>query len=152
MSNTEKVAAFPGAVAIHGEVTLEQVVQQVADWRAHKKSVSEPIPESIWQQLFLLEKNKIPAYTLRGATGIGTKQWYRRFPKRSGTEKPFNPPRSQTANLRQPLPAGLMREVEKVPAANTLTVEFCRADGRVMKIHSTMANVAEWMAAFFSGA
>jgi hypothetical protein len=39
----------------------------------------------------------------------------------------------------------------RIPATNTLVVEFCRADGRIMKIHTTTDSFAELMKAFFGG-
>jgi hypothetical protein len=36
-------------------------------------------------------------------------------------------------------------------ATNTLIVEFCRADGKIMKIHTTTESFSALMKAFFCG-
>lgn len=139
------------------DVTLDRVVQLMEEWRANKKNIQEPIPESIWQQVLILLE-KFPEPTVRAATGISSTQFRRRLEKRSSsctTQKkaadiPVNIDFCEVkeSNSFQSIP---LYKPAKIPATNTLIVEFCRADGRIMKIHTTTDSFAELMKAFFSG-
>lgn len=48
-------------------------------------------------------------------------------------------------------PSSSLYKPARIPATNTLVVEFCRADGRIMKIHTTTDSFSELMKAFFGG-
>ncbi|MBY0544290.1 MAG: hypothetical protein K2Q14_01945 [Gammaproteobacteria bacterium] len=49
------VSEFPRSASQTSEpITLDKVVLAMANWRTNKKSPQEPIPESIWQQVFVL--------------------------------------------------------------------------------------------------
>jgi len=39
---------------------------------------------------------------------------------------------------------------QSLPSGKTLVVEFCRADGRVMKIHTTQDSIPTLMKAFYA--
>ena len=162
MSIDNTIAKFPHSpqVTAPSSTTLDNVVEAMVHWRINKKSLQEPIPESIWQQIFVLLE-KFPEPTLRAATGISSNQFRRKLHERSEGVKSA----SSIAKVSSPalidfcevktsksMPQPSLYKPAKVPATNTLIVEFCRADGQIMKIHTTTDSFAELMKAFFSGA
>jgi hypothetical protein len=56
------------------DLTLEQVYQQFFDWRATKRQASEPIPDSLWQQVFQLMPHYTKSHVLK-RLGISTYQF-----------------------------------------------------------------------------
>jgi hypothetical protein len=135
-------------------VTLDDVIKAMEQWRANKRRQAEQIPESIWQQIFALLE-RFSESTLRSALRISAAQFQRKLAE-------YN---RQAVASETPLPVMDFCEVKKspsllknslykpakIPATNTLVVEFCRADGQVMKIHTTTDSFAQLMKAFFIG-
>ena len=111
------------------------------------------MPEEIWEKIFMLTK-EFPSSILRATLGVTSAQFQRKLDeysiKLSGQQKAapladlsfyeIPKPKISSAPLYQPA---------KALATNTLIVEFCRADGRMMKIHTTTDSFAELMRAFF---
>lgn len=135
--------------------TLAKVIEAMDHWRTNKNSPQEPIPETIWQQIFLLLEQNIPQSRIQAATGITRRQLNQKLMEHS---KPYAP-NNQSATPSPVIDFCEVRQEKsstpyqscKIPATNTLVVEFCRADGRIMKIHTTTDSFAELMKAFFSG-
>ena len=162
MSIESSIVKLPPSsqVASPSSITLDSVVEAMVNWRVSKKSPQESIPNSIWEQIFVLLK-KFPESTLRAATGISSNQFRRKLQECSSEvsnvspiTKMNTPPAIDfcevaTNKTTPPIP---LYKPAKVPATNTLIVEFCRADGQIMKIHTTTDSFAELMKAFFSGA
>lgn len=151
----QSVQAFTPAL-----ITLDSVVEAIESWRVNKKSMQEPIPESIWQQIFVLLE-KFPESTLRAATGISSNQFRRKLQERaegmnntSSIPKVSSPAHIDFCEVKtsKSISQAALYKPAKILATNTLIVEFCRADGQIMKIHTTTDSFAELMKAFFAGA
>lgn len=138
------------------EVTLDSAVKAMEHWRANKRNRLEPIPEPIWQQIFIL-LDRFSESTLRTALCISTDQFQRRLAERDkkiSLSKPPSPAMdfceaTQIPSL--PPSKSQLYKPAKIPATNTLVVEFCRADGQIMKIHTTTDSFSDLMKAFFVG-
>jgi hypothetical protein len=153
MSNGN-VTEFPSQSQATPSITLDTVVQAMDYWRANKKHPQEQIPDSIWQQIFSL-LGKFPESTLRSVLGLTNTQFRRKLAETSSptSNKPSTElPRIDFCEVKEILsPPTPLYKPAKIPATNTLVVEFCRADGRLMKIHTTTDSFAELMKAFFEG-
>lgn len=154
MSHNNVTEFGRGTAAIIEDVTLDKLVLAMTNWRANKKNPQEAIPEEIWQQITLL-LNKFPEATLRAATGITGGQMAARKLKESKDAKSVlkisaAPTPIQFCEVKEEKSMPLYKP-EKIPATNTLIVEFCRADGQIMKIHTTTDSFADLMKAFFEG-
>jgi hypothetical protein len=100
--------------------------------------------------------NKFPESTICAALGISKMQLHRKIDERRSSvpSKPaklhtHKPPHVDFCEAKEPQPP--LYKPAKIPATNTLIVEFCRADGHIMKIHTTTDSFAELMKAFFGG-
>lgn len=148
---TDNIAEFPRKNLESTDVTLDSVIQSLKDWRANKRVYGEPIPAEIWDSVFALV-NKFPDLPIYSVLGITKAQFKRKLDERkSGTVKPaygHELPRMDFCEAKEP-PSSY--KPARIPATNTLVVEFCRADGRIMKIHTTTDSFAELMKAFFGG-
>lgn len=134
-------------------ITLDDVLKAMDQWRANKRKRAEQIPESIWQQIFALHE-RFSESTLRSALGISAAQFQRKLAEYNRQAVPSAPlPVMDFCEIKQspPLLKNSLYKPAKIPATNTLVVEFCRADGQVMKIHTTTDSFAQLMQAFFIG-
>lgn len=157
MSNDSNITEFPSPAQVAPAITLDSVVKAMEVWRSNKKCVQEQIPEAIWQQIIPL-LNRFSEATLRSALGLTTAQFRRRLEEPVDAitaHKPLaeTPPHidfCEAKEIKTPQTPSLYKP-SRIPATNTLVVEFCRADGRLMKIHTTTDSFAELMKAFFAG-
>jgi hypothetical protein len=157
MSTNNTIAEFPRTASQAKTITLDEVTQTVSHWRANKKTRSEEMPDEIWQDILLL-KNKFSETTICGALGIVKMQLLRKIDEKK-PQVTILPKASQLSKIDfcevKQIPASApppLYTPNKIPATNTLIVEFCRADGRIMKIHTTTDSFAELMKSFFSEA
>ena len=150
------VTSITAATQSSTKVTLDSVVQEIIGWRSNKQSRSEQMPEEIWDLIFELSE-KFPTSTICAAAGVNTTQFRRKLDERmaySNSHNKIDP--LEDLDFCEVATGKLtadpsMYKPEKIPATNTLIVEFCRADGQIMKIHTTTDSFAELMQAFFSG-
>jgi hypothetical protein len=149
MSIDNKISEFPRQP---NGIILDDVIQSITDWRATKNNRNVPIPEEIWKNIFILF-GKFSEQTLCAALGITNLQFQRKLEEQKFASKvpsqPSELPRMDFCEARQPSPP--VYKPARIPATNTLVVEFCRSDGRIMKIHTTTDSFAELMKAFFGG-
>jgi hypothetical protein len=150
MTTDNSISEFSRKSSESKEVTLDHVIQDMDQWRTSKEKRGEPIPTEIWKNIFTLLK-KFPDTTVCTALGLTKMQLQRKRDEQSSS--------ASTPTRHTEFSAADFCEVKqmplyqpgKIPATNTLVVEFCRADGRIMKIHSTTDSFSELMKAFFSG-
>ena len=139
-------------------LSIDAVLQELQHWRDNRDIHKETsIPEALWKKIFSLAKTHPPA-KIRGLFGISSQQYQNKF-NQYGSPQPNKAASTQPADnasvqfcqaalnsrpppLYQPL---------KIPATNTLVVEFCRSDGQVMRIHATHECLATIMPLFFNG-
>jgi hypothetical protein len=70
------------------DLTLEQVHQHFIAWRATKRQASEPIPDSLWQQVFQLIPHYAKSHVLK-RLGISTHQYNAKFNSETPLETHF---------------------------------------------------------------
>lgn len=143
------------------EQSLITVLTAFKQWRKNKKSPSEPIPEALCRQIFSLEAY-YPSLELRRFFNLSTRQYQSKrekyFPngiKASATESteletgksPKEPPKLCEIKIKP----GSAWAHEPLPSAKTLVVEFCRSDGKIMKIHTTQDSIPTLIHTFFEG-
>ena len=134
-------------------VTFESVSKDMVDWRDNKVTLGQKIPDDIWKDIFILIE-KFPKTNICGAFNITNAQLRAKI-KENDLQKDISiEPENNNQHLKfveiKPAPENnSYYKPEKIPATNTLVVEFCRADGRIMKIHTTTDSFAELMRAFF---
>jgi hypothetical protein len=124
------------------ETTLEGVYKELESWRAKKKSQSEKMPDALWKKIISVYK-QFPDQTKICRRLLITKPQLKTKLREFGDESLFNDPVElcQIPKI-QTIPS--YRAVDDCfSALTTLVVEFCRADGCVMKIHTTTKNVQE---------
>jgi hypothetical protein len=146
------ITEFPRKPHVSTDITLDSVMRAITDWRTNKGTRGEQIPNEIWESVFTLV-NTFPELPICAVLGITKIQYQRKLDERkSGTAKPTHDhvlPRMDFCEAKE-TPSPFYKPA-KIPATNTLVVEFCRADGRIMKIHTTTDSFAELMKAFFGG-
>jgi len=146
------ITSFPKG-ELDSPITLDKVVLAMENWRASKKNIQDPIPDSIWQQIVAL-LDKFPEATVRAATGITSTQLTRKLKERnfaaSSATSLQSPSSIHFCEVKEEKSPALYKPA-KVLTNHTLIVEFCRADNQIMKIHTTTASFADLMKAFFEG-
>lgn len=152
MSNSNTITEFPRSVSQSKTITLDEVAKTVTDWRANKETRSQQIPDDIWKNIILLT-DKFTDTVICGALGISKMQLRRKIDEHKSSTTAFAQP-SQLSKIdfceaKQATTSAPLYMPNKIPATNTLVVEFCRADGRIMKIHTTTDSFADLMKSFF---
>jgi hypothetical protein len=128
MTVDNTITKFPHPASQEKTITLDEAIQSMTEWRINKGTRGEQIPDDIWKNIFTLLK-KYPEATVSSQL---PKTPHIDFCEVNQTQTPLYKP-------------------ARIPATNTLVVEFCRADGRIMKIHTTTDSFSELMKAFFAG-
>ena len=164
-------------VPIIEKPTLDSVVSAMKIWRKNKGLHEKSrIPKELWSQIFELSQNYQPC-VIRQLLGIIKIQYDKKltefFPAKSKNPNPL-PKKSEsevtsiefcevepddipTVNS-QPRVVSSKKytprydEVPKFIGVNTVIVEFCRADGKIMKIHTTSHCFNEIINSFYTGA
>src|SRR5262245_8517574 len=141
---------------IRSTVTLDAVVRAMQEWRNNKDVHQEgSIPHSLWRDIFALSPSLSPTKVRRLLT-ISKSQYEKKFAQLFPSE--------QKVDQQEPTPVEFC-EVNSSPSAikhtprheqmphyipvNTVIVEFCRADGKIMKIHATNHCFKEIIDAFY---
>lgn len=151
MSLDNNISKFPRSSNQAKAITLDDVVQAMAAWRANKSARSEQIPDDIWESIFALV-DKYPDLPVCNVLGVTKMQFQRKMDElRSSAVLPIPSPKIPVMDFCEAKEATPSYKPDRIPATNTLIVEFCRSDGRIMKIHTTTDSFAELMKAFFSG-
>ena len=144
------------------EVTLDSVSAELAHWRDTRHEHRETsIPDDIWRKIFSLESQH-SATKLRSLFGVSNSQYKTRREKLSATTEmpPTATPTcaaSEVDNDYVFCQPGLNIQGQPVKPepykvqTRTVTVEFRRADGRIMTIHTTTESFKELLEAFFAG-
>jgi len=124
------------------EITIESVHNEIENWRAKKKSQGEKMPDALWKKVISLCK-QFPDQTKICRRLFITKTQLKAKLREFGDEALFNDPIELCKIPKiQSLPS--YKDVEDgFSALSTLVVEFCRADGCVMKIHTTTKSIHE---------
>lgn len=143
----------PETKATQPAASLDDVLQELQTWRANKPTPSTAIPDELWRKIFALEKT-CPSGKIRGLLGISTKQYHSKyqqfFAHISTKENPTSPqPSIDLCQVKTAASKIATYQALKIPASNTIVAEFCRADGSIMKIHSTSESFACLINAFF---
>jgi hypothetical protein len=138
-------------------LSIDSVLQELQQWRDNRDIHKETsIPEALWKKIFSLAKTHNPS-KIRGLFGISNQQYQNKFNQyfsSSGQAAPIQPTGNASVQFCQAelnsKPQPLYQPL-KIPATNTLVVEFCRSDGQVMRIHATHECLATIMPLFFNG-
>ena len=158
---------------INTKNTLDSVVVAMQTWRNNNKNkkIQQPIPLSIWHQVFTLSKNHSPS-TIRKLLSISKAQYDKKFTELFPTQQPTQ--ELLPEKIVQAAPTIEFCEVDATKVAatainstikhkphyeelpkyigvNTVIVEFCRSDGKVMKIHTTSHCFKEIIDSFYTG-
>ncbi len=139
-------------------LNLEAVLQQLEDWRTTKDQHQQiSIPDSLWHNIFALTKTHSPV-KLRGLFGISTAQYKKKYEQLYSNQNNYglkNKNPSAAMNFYEvPPPRKNNKPMDLepyVPVTTTLIVEFSRADGKIMKIHTTTDNFKNLIDAFYAG-
>ncbi len=146
----DNISEFPSQTKPESTVvTLDTVVQSLARWRTTKTMRNEQIPDDIWKNILALEE-KFPELPLHSILGITKMQFLRKRDELSSSATRARQPHVDFCEAKED--RSPCYQPARIPATNTLVVEFCRADGKIMKIHTTTDSFSELMKAFFSGA
>jgi hypothetical protein len=141
------------------KITLDIVVQSMQEWRANKSVHQQTsIPDSLWRDIFALSPSHSPKQ-VRQLLSVSKAQYNRKFAQLFPSEK--------RAVNQEAMPVDFC-EVNQAPSAvkhtprqeelprympvNTVIIELCRADGKIMKIHATSHCFREIIDAFYTGA
>jgi len=138
-------------------LSIDAILQELQHWRDHRDIHKEhSIPEALWHKIFSLAKTHPPA-KIRGLFGISRHQYDNKFnqyfppPDKATSSPPADKASVQFCQAEvNPKPSPLYQPL-KVPATNTLVVEFCRSDGQIMRIHATHECLTTIMPLFFNG-
>lgn len=158
--------------------SLDSVFKAMEYWRKNKSKYGASIPDEIWLQLFQLEK-AYPLSKIKQIFGISKKTYLNKRAELQGKINPYQsqpvhdvptgfseaivsdtPPQfpgpDETPQLTRTDKKSLRkkdRDDDSNPATfldfSTVVVEFIRADGQRMKIHTTDKSFRELMRVFF---
>jgi hypothetical protein len=153
MTVDNTITKFPHPASQEKTITLDEAIQSMTEWRINKGTRGEQIPDDIWKNIFTLLK-KYPEATVCAALGLTKMQLHRKLDEKKSPIATVSSQLPKTPHIdfcevnqtQTPL-----YKPARIPATNTLVVEFCRADGRIMKIHTTTDSFSELMKAFFAG-
>jgi hypothetical protein len=158
-------------------VSLESVFQAMENWRSNKSKYGATIPDDVWLQIFQLEE-RYSFQKIRQIFAITKQTYFNKRLQLLGKEPPQAEHDEQTPKpvsadfseaiisdnpLQSPLtPAAppltrpdpkCLQKADPHPASfldySTVVVEFIRADGKRMKIHTTDKSFRELMRVFF---
>jgi hypothetical protein len=157
-SNIINFATSPNTTLISNNNNSQQfdpkillLIEEFSKWRANKKKSAEPIPNQLWEKIFALEEIYSSAQ-LRRIFNISIGQYHKKFAEL----RPFVDT-ATTKETQTPVPQLCQVTIKRnpyeqapLPSAKTLVVEFCRSDGRIMKIHTTQDSIPTLMNTFFA--
>lgn len=161
------------STSININTTVDSVMIDMQRWRNNNKNnkIPQPIPLSIWHQVFTLSKNHSPSI-IRKLLGISKAQYDKKFAELFPTQQPPQEVLSEKITPAVPVVEFCEVNATKIPHAainsaikhkphyeelpkyigvNTVIVEFCRADGKIMKIHTTSHCFKEIIDSFYTG-
>lgn len=150
---------------------LDDVKNDFETWRKTKTHRSEQIPDELWFKVFELE-NQYKPKQIRDILMINKKQYDTKHEQlcsgQSESKQPIftNKPLYEAKDASNKTAQGQVSAIDSLcevnvkkepyklaplPSAKTMIVEFCRSDGKVMKIHTTQDSISTLMKAFFEG-
>jgi len=134
--------------------TLDSLVKAIEDWRANKSHPGESIPTALWERIFALAK-AYPEARIRRLLGIGTQQYrskYKQLHSLSQTKKqPASNGQQDTVTLCRVDTSEPVPKVAPIATVNTIVVECRRADGQILKIHTSNESIETVMKTFYAG-
>lgn len=133
--------------------SLDELVETFKQWRASKTNPATPIPDALWHPLFALAK-RYPVSKLCAFLGINAKQYQRKHeqlhPCQPVQESSVSHDKAEVTFCRVDRGKTLPK-VAPMTTVNTLVVECCRADGQILKIHTTNECIDTVMKGFYAG-
>lgn len=156
------------------EVSMVKTFEEMQEWRRTRPIHGQyNIPDPMWGKIFALAKVH-GANKVRQIFGISAKQFNVKLTEQTKKEQSTAAPTSEeTLSIPSPSqspsappippidwcealspvsPPKFSNPYDEVPiATHTLIVEFRRADGKIMTIHTTTHRVGEIMQSFFNG-
>ncbi len=133
---------------------LGQLVEEFEHWRANKTKHSQPIPDKLWERIFDLADTHSKA-KLRTLLRLSSTQYHNKYEQLRGTvcqtkltaeSNSEDKVKLCQVNIDSSLP-----QSKPIAAFNTIVVECCRADGQVLKIHTTNEHINTVIKAFYAG-
>ena len=139
-------------------LSIDGTLQKLTEWRQTKATHKEScIPESIWQEIIALEQ-LLSVSALTNMFGITRQQFLGWKEKLSTSKSQTNHQETSSTNITQfceakPKPLTKPMQIEKsyTPATTTVIVEFYRADGQMMKIHTCSDQFKNFINDFLNG-
>lgn len=150
--------------------TLDGTLKDFEQWRATKTNPATPIPDALWSKLFDLANQYSPA-TVKRLFGISAKQYNAKLQEfqskqrdsaQTTQHKPISQPNIKNKELiskgnghsNELCQINIKKkespyELAPLPSAKTVIVEFCRSDGKIMKIHTTQDSITNLINTFF---
>ena len=124
MSFDNNVSEFPRSASHTRAITLDDVVQSMADWRANKSTRGEQIPDDIWESIFVLV-DKYPDLPVCTVLGVTKMQFQRKMDElHSSAVAPTQPNNIPAMDFCEAKEASPSYKPPRIPATNTLVVEF----------------------------
>lgn len=147
---TDPVSSVPSVPT--PALTLKDVLQEFEQWRTAKVNPAEPIPDALWRKIFVLAETIAPA-KLRAIFGMSNAQYQKKFHElypAADDALASSPPVSPSLAFCEVKARPPFYQPQKLPTTPTLVVEFCRADGHIMKIHTTTDSFKTLISLFFA--
>ena len=143
-------------------VSIDEVYEEMEEWRSTKTLTGQRgIPDALWKKILVLGQLHTPS-KIQKIFGLNATQYKSKLAELTTTGTATVTHGNMKNTVGAVLPVELC-EVKTRPeppvyrpdyiqlATNTLIVEFCRADGKTMKIHTTTDSFSELMKSFFNG-
>lgn len=143
------------ALGTNSTITLDTVLLELETWRSKKTSIGGKMPAELWRKIIFLGE-KHGATKVRSLFGLSKAQYEGKLNELNDNtgnrDLPPNIDFEEIKPQRSPHPAATERyHMPDLPATNTVVVELFRADGKLMKIHSTTHRLKELLDAFYGG-
>lgn len=124
------------------EIDLEKIYKEIESWRTKKKNQGEKMPDALWKKVIILCK-QFPNQTKIRRRLLITKPQLKNKLREFGDDFVFNDP-VELCKIPKIQNVPTYKKVEdSFSTLSTLIVEFCRADGCIMKIHTTTKSIQE---------
>jgi hypothetical protein len=128
--------------------SLKEVAEQLRAWRHNRAPGNNKIPDLIWNNIFELAK-EYPRGVICKQFAISGSQFTKNLKKLGSLEQIYSDPVALCQVPASPKDISASKQINIPSPLQTLIVEYVRADGLVMKIHTTNMALLDLIQTFF---
>lgn len=158
-------ANLDGKAEADAKLSIDETFEELQQWRQHRSVHRQSrFPDELWRKILALGKRHGHRKVCQ-IFGLSARQYHDKEAEYLGLSSTSTVPPTPVSSAQAPTPSFQWCEAKPAPSAleeddesgpvplmtHTVVVEFRRADGQLMKIHTTTDRFHELLAAFFQG-